>query len=160
MPDSGSTVFGRLRRKLQESGVDFVHTRHRPVYTSPEAAEVRGAVLHSGAKAIVLKAGARFVMVVLPADLALDSAAVRRHLGCKRMRFATKDEVFELTGLTPGSIPPFGSLFDLPTLCDERLSDNREINFNAGSHTDSFRLAYQAYNEVESPMRGRFARSA
>jgi hypothetical protein len=33
----------------------------------------------------------------------------------------TSEEVMEMTGLAPGSIPPFGSLFGLPTLCDERL---------------------------------------
>ena len=158
MPDNSSNVLERLRSALSGAGVEFVHTQHDPVYTSAEAAEIRGVSLHSGAKALILKAGERFVMVVLPADLALDSGAVRKYLACKRMRFAAKEEVLELTGLTPGSIPPFGSLFGLPTVCDERLSENERINFNAGSHTDSFQLTYEAYLAYESPELARVAK--
>ena len=160
MPENVSDVLARLESALTEAGVDFVHTQHDPVYTSAEAAAVRGVSLHSGAKALILKAGERFVMVVIPADMPLDSSAVRKYLGCRRLRFATKEEVFELTGLTPGSIPPFGSLFDLPTICDERLSENARINFNPGSHTDSFQMPYDAYVAYESPQLTRIAKSA
>ena len=106
-------VFERLKSALQLAGIDFTLTHHAPVYTSAEAAAVRGVSLHSGAKALILKGEDGFLMAVIPADLALDSNALRKHLGAKRMRFATKEEVLELTGLTPGSIPPFGSLFSL-----------------------------------------------
>jgi len=150
----------RLRESLTTAGVPFVHTEHKAVYTSAEAAEVRGVELHSGAKALIVKGADQFVMLVMPADMSLDSAAARRHLGCKRMRFATKEEVFELTGLTPGSIPPFGSIFDLRTICDERLSDNERINFNAASHTDSFQMSYDSYISYESPEITRVAKEA
>ena len=73
------------------------------------------------------------------------------------MRFATRDEVLELTGLAPGSIPPFGSLFGLPTLCDRRLGDNAIINFNAGDHGISVSLPYAGYVQVEKPELGLFA---
>ena len=159
MPENVPDVLVRLSSALAEAGIDFVHTQHDPVYTSAEAAEIRGVALHSGAKALILKAQERFVMVVIPADMPLDSGAVRKHLGCKRLRFASKEEVLELTGLTPGSIPPFGSLFDLPTICDERLSENEHINFNAGSHTDSFQMTYDAYVLYESPRPARIAKS-
>ena len=148
----------RLKEALTGVGVPFVHTEHEAVYTSAEAAAVRGVSLHSGAKALIVKAGDRFVMLVMPADMSLDSAAARKHLGCKRMRFATKEEVLDLTGLTPGSIPPFGSLFNLPTICDERLSDNERINFNSASHTNSFQMSYESYLSFETPEIARVAK--
>ena len=144
-------VLTRLLGALTEAGVRFTHTTHEPVYTSAEAARVRGVPLHSGAKALIIKAGDAVVMVVMPADLSLDSGALRNHLGVKRLRFATKEEVLELTGLTPGSIPPFGSLFDLPTICDPGLQENERINFNAGAHTDSIQMTYSDYSRYESP---------
>ena len=76
------------------------------------------------------------MLIVLPADRRLASKAVRKSLGIKSLRFATKDEVEQLTGLAPGSIPPFGSLFGLATWCDEGLSQQERINFNAGDHCD------------------------
>lgn len=157
--DEQDGVLARLSEALRDAGVPFVHSRHEAVYTSVEAADVRGSTLHSGAKALILKAGEQFVMAVLPADCSLDGTTLRKNLGCRRLRFATAEEVLRLTGLAPGSIPPFGSLFRLSTVCDEALSDNTEINFNAGSHTDSFRMAYSQYIGFESPQIMKFAKS-
>ena len=153
-------VLSRLLCALKEAGVQFTHTTHKPVYTSAEAAQVRGVPLHTGAKALVIKAGDAFVMVVMPADLSLHSGALRKHLGVKRLRFATKEEVLALTGLTPGSIPPFGSLFDLSTICDPALGENERINFNAGAHTDSIQMTYANYAGYESPTIAGVAKSA
>jgi Ala-tRNA(Pro) deacylase len=75
----------------------------------------------------------------------------------RKLRFATREEVLELTGLAPGSIPPFGSLFGLPTLCDERLGDNDVINFNAGDHSISVSMRYADYLLAEKPELGTFA---
>jgi len=151
-------VLKRLLAALDVAGVAVMRSHHEPVFTSAEAAAVRGTALHSGAKALIVKGGDEFVMAVMPADLSLDGTALRKYLGCKRLRFATNDEVLSLTELTPGSIPPFGSLFGLPTICDERLADNEQINFNAGSHTDSIQLDYQAYVAFESPRIARIAK--
>lgn len=158
MDRSDSQVFERLTTKLSDAGVEFQHTHHDPVYTSTEAAKVRGSTLHSGAKALIVKGGDDFLMVVIPADLSLDSNTLRKHLHVRRLRFASKEEVLSITGLTPGSIPPFGSLFGLPTLCDERLAENNSINFNAGSHTESLRMSYVAYVGYESPEIAKVAR--
>ena len=147
----GDSVLSRLVEALRDAGIAFTQTQHRPVYTSAEAAEVRGVALHSGAKALIVKGADVFLMAVMPADLSLDSHALRAMLGTKKLRFATKEEVLDLTGLTPGSIPPFGSLFNLPTYCDEHLADNERINFNAGSHSISIQMAYADYVAYESP---------
>lgn len=148
---SESSVLERLGRALDEAGIGYKHTHHEAVYTSAEAAAVRGVSLHSGAKALILKTRDDTFMAVMPADLALDSGALRKHLGTRRLRFATKEEVFELTSLEPGSIPPFGSLFGLTTYCDVRLAENVRINFNAGSHTESFQIDYDDYFRYERP---------
>jgi Ala-tRNA(Pro) deacylase len=157
MSDTSDSVFQRIEKLLEGHGVEFDVLRHKPVYTSEEAAAIRGTPLASGAKALVCKAEADFVMFVLPADRKLDSKAVRRSRGWRKLRFAGREEVVELTGLEPGSIPPFGSLFDLPTLCDERLGENETINFNAGDHTISVSMRYEDYVRVESPELGVFS---
>jgi Ala-tRNA(Pro) deacylase len=148
------TVFDRVEALLRDRGVPFTVLRHRPVYTSEEAAAVRGTPLASGAKALVVKAGDRFVMLVIPADRKLDSRRAREALGVKALRFASREEVESLTGLQPGSIPPFGSLFGLPTYCDPALGENASINFNAGDHGISVQMAYDDYVRVEGPSPG------
>lgn len=154
MPPS---VFERVESLLNQHGIAFQVLRHEPVYTSEEAAGIRGTPLASGAKALICKGDAGFVMFVIPADRKLDSHAVRRAKGWRKLRFATREEVLELTGLQPGSIPPFGSLFGLPTLCDQRLGDNDVINFNAGDHRISVSMRYADFVLAESSEPGKFA---
>jgi Ala-tRNA(Pro) deacylase len=146
-----ASVFDRLHEWLQQHGTPFTVLRHEPVFTSEQAAAVRGTSLASGAKALIIKAGERFVLLVLPADRKLDNRKARDVLGVKALRFASRDEVEKLTGLQPGSIPPFGSLFELPTYCDPALADNASINFNAGDHAISVQMSYGDYVVLEKP---------
>jgi Ala-tRNA(Pro) deacylase len=146
-----TSVFERVEERLRQGGAAFTVLRHEPVFTSEQAAVVRGTSLASGAKALVVKAGDRFVLLVLPADRKLDSRKARDVLHVKALRFASKDEVQELTSLQPGSIPPFGSLFGLPTYCDPALGENASINFNAGDHAISVQMSWQDYVRVEQP---------
>lgn len=151
------SVFARACALLDGAGATYDVLRHEPVYTSAEAAAVRGTPLASGAKALVCKVDERFVMFVVPADRKLDSKRVRKTLGWRSLRFGTAEEVLELTGLRPGSIPPFGSLFALPTYCDERLGEHERINFNAGDHAISVSMPYADYVQAEAPALGQFA---
>jgi Ala-tRNA(Pro) deacylase len=146
-----TNVFDRLEAWLRQEGVPFTVLRHEPVFTSEQAAAVRGTSLASGAKALVVKADERFVLLVLPADRKLVSRKARESLGVKSLRFATKEEVENLTGLQPGSIPPFGSLFGLASYCDPALAENSSINFNAGDHAISIQMAYADFIKVENP---------
>lgn len=151
------SVFQRVEALLGEHQVAFDVMRHAPVYTSQEAAAIRGTPLASGAKALVCKGDDAVVMFVVPADRKLDSKAIRQSRGWRKLRFVTREEVVEITGLEPGSIPPFGSLFGLRTFCDERLAENERINFNAGDHSISVSMRYADYVRVESPELGKFA---
>jgi Ala-tRNA(Pro) deacylase len=152
-----SSVFDRVCGMLARKSVHYDILRHAPVFTSEEAAAIRGTPLASGAKALVCKADDQFLMIVLPADRKLSSKAVRKSGGVKSLRFASRDEVEQLTGLAPGSIPPFGSLFGLATWCDERLAEQPQINFNAGDHAISISMAYADYLAAEQPRIGAYA---
>jgi Ala-tRNA(Pro) deacylase len=157
---SEAPILKRIAELLERHQVSFEQRSHEAVYTSADAARVRGEPLHSGAKALIVKTESGFVLLVLPGDCKLDSKASKKLTGSKSLRFATREEVAELTGLEPGSIPPFGSLFGLPTFCDAGLADCEQINFNAGAHTESIRMRYQDYLHVESPTVGEFSRPA
>ena len=137
---SGTVVSERLEQWLREAGVAFDILEHVPVHTSAEAARVRGTRLEQGAKALVVRAGDRFVHCVLPAHLKADNAALREIVGTRKLRFATRDELHQLTGCEPGAVPPFGNLFGLPVLLDEALCLNDRVAFNAGSNALSITM--------------------
>jgi Ala-tRNA(Pro) deacylase len=151
------TVLTRIEQLLAAKAVPWQVLRHAPVYTSEEAAAARGTSLASGAKALVCKVDEKFVLFVVPADRKLASGAVRKQLKAKSLRFANREEVLSITSLTPGSIPPFGSLFGLRTFCDERLQETPTINFNAGDHAVSISMSCADYLAAEQPTLGLYA---
>ena len=50
-----------------------------------------------------------------------------------------------------GAEPPFGSLYDLPTLVDEHLAAQEEVLFQAGTHQDAIRMKYADYASLVQP---------
>ena len=154
MKDSG-TVHERLVRHLQTAGVDFRQVHHEPTPTSADAAHARDEPIGCGAKALLLKTDEQFRLFVLPADRKLDSALVKRQLGVGRLRFATTEELLALTGLVPGSVPPFGE----PILPFELIADVAigtlypHVAFNAGSLTDSIIMSAADWARVAQPHR-------
>jgi prolyl-tRNA editing enzyme YbaK/EbsC (Cys-tRNA(Pro) deacylase) len=142
---------------LRQHDCWFEQLEHEPVRTSEEAAALRdGYTLQQGAKAIIIRAkipneGKKFVMLVMPADQKFDSSKVKQLLHSKDIRFATEDEVEEVTaGIKPGGVPPFGNLFDLEVITGKTLYDNEKIIFNVG-RTSSIGMKSADYKQLVQP---------
>lgn len=139
----------RILELLDDAEISYRRISHEPTRTSEDSARARGESLETGGKALLLKAGDRFAVFVLSAALKLDSHAVKKHLGSRSLRFATADELMEMTGLVPGSVPPFGEpLLPFPLYIDESIEANERIAFNAGSLTDSLVLETADYLRI------------
>lgn len=153
-------VLQRIRQMLGAHGCQFRELEHVPTSTSEESAKVRGEELGAGAKALLLRTDDCFRLFVLPADRKLDSSAVKRHLKAKSIRFATPEELAELTGLVPGSVPPFGQ----PVLPFELFADQDigvrydRVAFNAGSLTVSIIMAAMDWEALAKPIRFGFGK--
>src|ERR1700683_1157544 len=98
----------RIRSWLTAEGVQFREVHHEPTRTSEDSARARDEELRVGGKALLIKVDETYRLFVLSADRKLDSAAIKRHFGARKTRFATPEELMDLTGLVPGSVPPFG----------------------------------------------------
>ncbi len=48
-------------------------------------------------------------------------------------------------------MPPFGNLYDMGVYVAEQLTEDEEIAFNAGSHTELVRMAYRDYANLVTP---------
>jgi len=113
-----------------------------------------------GGKALVVKVGDEFRLFVLSAALKFDSAAVKQHFGVKKTRFADKEELLALTGLVPGSVPPFGEpILKMPLYVDPSILANEVIAFNAGSLTDSIIMSVADYLRIAKPDMMAFAQT-
>lgn len=143
---------------LERNGCPYQTFEHEPVATSEEAARMRpGYSLEQGAKALIVRTkgpdkSTRFVMLVFPANLKFDSRKAKAALETKDMRFATVDEVADLTGgVEVGGVPPFGNLFGLDVIVDRGLFDNEWIVFNAGDRRFSVAMRSVDYRELVTP---------
>jgi prolyl-tRNA editing enzyme YbaK/EbsC (Cys-tRNA(Pro) deacylase) len=135
-------VFEAIVRHLDALGVSYRHLHHAPTRTSEESAAARGESVSIGGKALVFKAADVFRLLVLSAARRTTSAGLRAAFGARRLRFATPDELRDLTGLVPGSVPPFGEpILRLPLYVDRSVLANDRIAFNAGLLTDSIIMA-------------------
>jgi len=158
LPQNGpraAAVLTAIRALLNTSACPFREMHHLPTRTSEESAAARGEPLRIGGKALLLKAeDEQFRLFILPADTKLDSTAIRRELGLKKTRFATAEELLELTGLVPGSVPPFGKpILPFELYVDQGITANDRIAFNAGSLTDSVILGTGDYLRVALPVK-------
>lgn len=139
------TAFSKLKAFLDENKVSYEYKEHEEVRTSEEAAKARGEDIKIGAKAMILKADENFIMLVLSAAKKIDSRRVKEILGVKSLRFATPEEVNQLTGCVPGGVPPFANIFNLGLLVDKTLPMNEFMAFNAGERTKSLKIKTQDY---------------
>jgi len=154
-------ILTRIRDWLEREAVTFREVHHEPTRTSEESAHARGEQLRVGGKALLIKVDADFRLFVLSADRKLDSAAIRAYFSARKTRFATPEELMELTGLAPGSVPPFGSpILPFPLYADPSLFENERIAFNAGSLTDSVIMGTGDYRRLAQPEVFTFAASA
>jgi prolyl-tRNA editing enzyme YbaK/EbsC (Cys-tRNA(Pro) deacylase) len=145
-------LFESIKRYLEENGVEFRMAHHAPTRTSEESAAARGEDVSIGGKAIVMKIGERFMLFVLSAALKIDSAKIKERFQEKRTRFATAEELLQLTGAVPGAVPPFGEpIISLDLFIDNSIRANTRIAFNAGSLTDSIIMSVADYLKLVRP---------
>lgn len=141
-----------IRNLLQLHSIEFREIHHEPTYTSEESAQARGEDLSIGGKGLVVKVDQTFKLFVLSASKRLDSSTLKRRFHARDIRFATADELMTLTGLVPGSVPPFGKpIIDLELYVDDSILRNDRIAFNAGSLTDSIIMSVKDYLDIAQP---------
>jgi Ala-tRNA(Pro) deacylase len=154
-------VLEAIRGFLGANGVEYRETGHAPTRTSEESAAARGEPQSIGGKALLIKVRGEFRLFVLSAARKLDNRALKDHFGVQETRFATPEEILELTGLVPGSIPPFGRpILPFELYADESVLENDRIAFNAGSLTRSMVMSREDWQRLARPEFFRFSKRA
>lgn len=139
---SGDTeVTRKVLAHLDSLGIGYERLEHEPVTTSDAAAGARASRLEQGAKALIVKAKDDFYHIIISAAARLDNKKLRQVIGSRKLRFATDEELLDLTGCHTGAVPPFGNLFGLPVYMDDSLLAEDTVYFNCGSHTVSLRMS-------------------
>jgi Ala-tRNA(Pro) deacylase len=142
----------KLKRFLDENGIKYVSIQHSAAYTAQEVAALAHIPGELMAKTVMVKIDGQMAMAVIPASHQIDFEQLRAAAGAGAVELAAEDE---FKGFFPtcdvGAMPPFGNLYDMPVYCANALSEDLEIAFSAGSHSELIRLAYADYEQLVQP---------
>lgn len=146
------SISSKLKSYLDENHVKYVVITHSRAYTAQEiaaAVHIPGIEL---AKSVIVKCNGSFAMVVLPASYKINFDMLRSALKKEKVSLASEDEFKSLfPECEIGAEPPFGNLYKVPVYMAQSLSNDKEIVFNAGTHTEVIRMSLDDYKRLVKP---------
>jgi Ala-tRNA(Pro) deacylase len=144
---------------LKKSKVKHKVTKHKAAFTAQEVAAEEHEPGKFVAKAVVVKADDKYVMCVLPACYNIDLKKLKSQLKAKTMKIAEEKELGKIfSDCEIGAQPPFGNLYDLPTIMDKVLESDDHIMFQGGTHEKSVRMSMADYRKLVGPKVLEFSR--
>lgn len=148
----------KLEEFLNSRHIRFERLPHRPAYTANRLAQMLHVPGQEVAKTVLLRTSHGYALAVLPANFQVDIEQIRNELGEEWVEIASEEEMCRLfPDCELGAQPPFGSLYDLPTIVDETLTGDEQIVFEGQNHEEAIRMAYHDFEELEHPRHGHFA---
>jgi len=142
----------KLKDMLDQHHVKYMVLTHSQAYTAQEVAASAHIPGREVAKTVIVKLDGRMIMVVVPASHRVNLQKLKEATGAAKAELATEEEFSELfPDCSPGAMPPFGNLYGLDVVVAKRLTEDVEIAFNAGSHTELMRLPYKDFESLVHP---------
>ncbi len=142
----------KLKKFLDIHDVKYVSINHAPAYsaqTTAESAHIPGKEL---AKTVIVRIDDKFTMVVLPASYRVHLGHLKVAVSASHVELATETELENLfPDCERGAMPPFGNLYDMDVYVAEQLTEDEEIAFSAGSHTELVRMSYKDFESLVMP---------
>ena len=142
----------RLKEFLYEHRVAHQVIPHPLAFTATSvagAAHIPGKEL---AKTVVVNLDGHPALAVLPANRKLDLERLRQATGALNAELAQERDFFpDFPGCEPGAMPPFGNLYGMPVYVEPHLAADEQIAFNAGTHTEVVRMAYEDFARLVHP---------
>jgi Ala-tRNA(Pro) deacylase len=148
----------KLDELLVSRHITFQTLPHRRTYTANRMAQALHVKGREVAKTVLLRTGSGHILAVLPATHRVDLDQLREDLGEERIDLASEEEMDRLfPDCERGAVPPFGSLYQVPTIMDDSLAEDENIVFEGPNHEQAIRMSLRDYEEIEHPRRGHFA---
>lgn len=152
-------IRNEIVRLLKHHDLEFEHLVHQPTPTSEDSARVRNTSLVEGVKSLILrgKTSKKNYQFNIPSHMKLDMKAVADLTG-EKCDFENPDVIKERFGLTIGGVPPFGTLLNVDTYFDDRITKNDRAAFNCGLQTESIIMRSKDLVQLLQPKVGSFAK--
>jgi Ala-tRNA(Pro) deacylase len=142
----------KLKEFLDSNRVKYVSISHSSAYTAMEIAAMAHVPGKDMAKTVMVKIDGHMAMAVLPATHMIKMDLLKKAIGSGDVRLATEQEFKDkFPDCEVGAMPPFGNLYNMDVYASDSLKEDEEIVFNAGSHTELFKLSYKDFEKLVNP---------
>lgn len=143
-------LFERIIKLLASQNIEYKVIDHEPIDGSATGSStVAGTNSDETAKSLVMMVdGIKPIMVVLRGPDRVNKRVIKRLTNSGDVRLATPEEVLSVTETEIGTLPPFGSLFNLITYVDKHLLEEREIAFGTGLRTKTIVISSDAFKKI------------
>ena len=142
----------KFKEFLDSHNVKYVVISHSVAYTAAGIAGLTHIPGRELAKTVIVKLDGALAMAVVTASQRVDLTLLKAATGANTVELATENEFKErFPDCEVGAMPPFGNLYDMPVFADDTLSLDKEIAFNAGSHRELVRLAWEDFERLVKP---------
>jgi len=148
----------RLQEFLDENQVKYVVISHSRAFTTQEIAAATHIPGRELAKAVIVEIDGTVAMAVVPGSQKVDLDLLRDAVGARQVTLA-KESTFKdrFPECDLGAMPPFGNLYGMPVYVADSLTEDEEIAFNAGSHTQLVKMSYRDFERLVQPRVMHFA---
>jgi Ala-tRNA(Pro) deacylase len=142
----------KLQDYLDQHDIQYVTISHSPAYTAQRIAELTRIPGKELAKTVIVKVDDKLAMAVLPASRRVNLQHLQEAIGADEVTLSSETEFNELfPDCEVGAMPPFGNLYDMGVYVAEQLTEDDEIAFNAGSHSELVKMSYNDYAKLVTP---------
>jgi len=142
----------KLKAFLDSQNVKYVSITHSLAFTGLDIAKSAHIPTKKLAKTVILKIDGEPAMMVLPAAYKIDMENLSQALQGAAIELSTEQEFFKwFPDCEVGAMPPFGNLYDMKVYVAERLTENEDIVFNAGTHSEVIQMPYEDYEKLVQP---------
>jgi Ala-tRNA(Pro) deacylase len=147
----------KLKQFLDGKQVKYIVISHSLAYTAQGVAALAHIPGRELAKTVIVKMDGALAMAVVPASRHVDLAMLKSAAGAKSVELALeKDFKDRFPDCETGAMPPFGHLYGMAVFVDEILAQDKEIAFNAGTHRELVRLAWEDFERLAMPKIAKF----
>ncbi len=137
-----------VRSFLDQRAIPYEVISHRHTRSSMESAGAAHIDSDHLAKAVIVKQGDDYLMVVVPSDYRVHLGKLHQLLGAE-VGLATEPELVSLfPDCEGGAIPPLGAAYRMITLVDGDLLKQSEIFFECGDHEHLIKVSGTGFTRL------------
>jgi Ala-tRNA(Pro) deacylase len=142
----------KLKEFLDNNNVPYITITHSQAFTAQQVAASAHIPGKEMVKTVMVKIDGKMAMAILPASYHVDFNMLKEITGEENLRLASEPEFKDMfPDCEVGAMPPFGNLYGMEVYAALSLTEDEEIAFNAGTHTEVIRMDYKDFERLVKP---------